>query len=399
MISSALSRRIRIHVQGKKHRFRAVCHLGFEKITAEEFKSIGIEEPFLIKDGSVVFESKWNDSWRVLAFSRTCTKLLMEIHSFSAENFGRFEKEIRNTPWSLFLPSNITPEIQVTCVRSRLYHSEALKERALPLISEALKNTEENNQLSSTQKILLSFEDNICTISLDLGGEPLYKRGFDRFVEKAPLKETMAASILWAADFFSTKHLIDPMAGSGTFSLEGVMWALSKNPASCRSFAFQEQPGFKKTSWDYLIQKENPLSTESLHKKDSISKQNSISKELPSFSIGDYELKAIETILHNIKTSQIPPDILKPIQQDFFQIPSTKEKSLIVLNPPYGKRIAADTLNLYREIGKKIRNDFNHSNWAIICPSHEAQKALNLEHTHIIHSNHGGLNISILIKK
>jgi putative N6-adenine-specific DNA methylase len=77
----------------------------------------------------------------------------------------------------------------------------------------------------------------------------------------------------------------------------------------------------------------------------------------------------------------------------------SKEKCLIVLNPPYGKRIAADTLILYREIGKKIRNDFNHSNWAIICPSDEAQKALNLEHMNIIYSNHGGLNISIIIKK
>jgi putative N6-adenine-specific DNA methylase len=62
----------------------------------------------------------------------------MEIRSFSAENFGRFEKEISNTPWSLYLPANIKPEIQVTSEHSRLYHSEALKERVLPLIEEAL---------------------------------------------------------------------------------------------------------------------------------------------------------------------------------------------------------------------------------------------------------------------
>jgi len=383
MNSSALSRRIRIHIQGKSHRFRAVCHLGFEKIAAEELKSIGIEEPFIIQDGCVEFESKWNSSWKVLAFSRTCTKLLMEIRSFSAENFGRFEKEISNTPWSLYLPANIKPEIQVTSEHSRLYHSEALKERALPLIEEALKTNETTDPVTLIQKLIISFKDNVCTLFLDLGGELLYKRGFDRFVEKAPLKETMAASILWAADFFSTKHLIDPMAGSGTFSLEGVMWALSKNPALCRSFSFQEQPGFKKTTWDYLIKKENPTQK----------------RELPSFTIGDYNHKAIETILHNIKASQIPPDILKPIQQDFFQMPSSKEKSLIVLNPPYGKRIATDTLGLYQEIGKKIKRDFKTSNWAIICPSNEAQKTLNLEYTDIIYSNHGGLNISIIIKK
>jgi len=80
-------------------------------------------------------------------------------------------------------------------------------------------------------------------------------------------------------------------------------------------------------------------------------------------------------------------------------MPSSKEKSLIVLNPPYGKRIATDTLGLYQEIGKKIKRDFKTSNWAIICPSNEAQKALNLEYTDIIYSNHGGLNISIIIKK
>lgn len=383
MNSTPLSRRIRQHVQGKNHHFRAVCHLGFENITAEEFNAIGLNVPFVIKDGSVEFESKWSESWKILAFSRTCTKLLMEIGRFSAENFGRFEKEISKIPWSLFLSANTKPEIQVTSEHSRLYHSEALKERALPIIEEALKSTEENNSIHSPQKISLSFKNDICSINLDLSGELLHKRGFDRFVEKAPLKETIAASILWAANYFSTKHLIDPMAGSGTFSLEAVMWALPKIPASCRHFALEDQPGFKRNTWVYLIQKQKPI----------------FMQELPSFSVGDLDPKAIKTINYNIKASQIPPNLLCPEQNDFFTTSSPKEKSLIVLNPPYGKRIAADTLTLYREIGKKIQLDYSNSNWAIICPNNEAQKALNLRYTHLIHSNHGGLNISILIKK
>jgi 23S rRNA G2445 N2-methylase RlmL len=124
----------------------------------------------------------------------------------------------------------------------------------------------------------------------------------------------MAASILWAADFFSTKHLIDPMAGSGTFSLEGPCGRYPKILRRVEALLFKSNLDLKNNTWDYLIQKENPLSIES-----KLPKQNTLLKELPSFTIGDYDLKAIETILHNIKASQIPSDILKRFSRIFFR--------------------------------------------------------------------------------
>ena len=56
-------------------------YLGFE-IAAEEFKSIGIEEPFIIQDG--VELNQMNSSWKVLAFQEHAQKLLLK--SFFSEN-------------------------------------------------------------------------------------------------------------------------------------------------------------------------------------------------------------------------------------------------------------------------------------------------------------------------
>lgn len=381
--SSSIPRRVRLHIHGKSHRFRAICHLGFEITMAQEFVAIGVAGPFEMDDGGIEFETKLTEAWKVLAFSRICTKLLMTIGTFSAENFGKFEKELTKIPWDLYLPTKTSPEVQVTCRRSRLYHSDALKERALTIIEDALgAKNDLNTLLPSVQKVVFRLENNLCRVFVDLSGEFLYKRGFDRFVERAPLKETLAASILWAAGLFSVDCLIDPMAGSGTFSLEAAMWAQGKTPAKCRHFAFEDQPGFKKPAWNHLIEKEAP----------------SLWQSNPLFMVSDLAPKAVKTILHNITACQLNLESLKPELKDFFCYPTSTKKSLLVLNPPYGKRMEGNTLSFYKEIGKKIKTDFNNSNWAIVCPNSASERALNLEYSSIIRSNHGGLDISILIK-
>ncbi|MBR6854034.1 MAG: hypothetical protein IKN03_01315, partial [Fibrobacter sp.] len=159
--------------------------------------------------------------------------------------------------------------IHVTCKHSRLYHSDAIAERlhkiidggSLPLApsrrengpsvlqtKDERKSTEAASRLdyatpspkgsapkTPPQNLYVTLIDDRCTIWLDLAGEELYKRGHERFVNEAPLKETIAAAMLFEA-FDATAQatnnvtpdpvpgppytLLDLMSGSGTFSLE-----------------------------------------------------------------------------------------------------------------------------------------------------------------------------------
>ena len=309
--------------------------------------------------------------------------------------------------------------IHVTCKHSRLYHSDAIAERlqkiidggSLPLApsrrengpsvlqtKDERKSTEAASRLdyatpspkgsapkTPPQNLYVNFLDDRCTIWLDLAGEELYKRGHERFVNEAPLKETIAAAMLFEA-FDATAQatnnvtpdpvpgppytLLDPMAGSGTFSLEAAYIANKLIPGVCRDFALKHQPAFKEATWNYMIRGET--SDERRERKYSVtlSETKGPVKSCNAFATihkiltSDISERAVNIIKHNIECSplaNIAPNAIDPKNRDFFAY-TAKEiaeacgdaSPVLVLNPPYGKRLDFDAPKLYTKIGKKL---------------------------------------------
>ena len=370
-MNAALEKRIKRQVIGKPHRFLAVAPLGFEQTLTDELNVIGIEtiidQPHVTGDGKVEFTAKITEAWKAVAYSRIANRILMHIDDFKAENFREFEKKASEIPWELYLGTDCVLHFHVTCKHSRLYHSDAIAERLRKIIGE--------NDAPYSQNLYVTLIDDRCTIWLDLAGEELYKRGHERFVNDAPLKETIAAAMLFEAITTnivtpdsvpgpaSSTTIIDPMAGSGTFSLEAAYIANKIIPGTCRDFALKHQPAFKEATWKYITKRENSNSV-------ALSQPNRVtlgsfegSKNLEIIT-SDISERAIEIIKHNVECSplaKIEPAPITPQIRDFFSYSAkeiadaSKEASpIIVLNPPYGKRLDFDAPKLYTKIGRKL---------------------------------------------
>ena len=370
--SSALEKRLKRQVIGKPHRFQAVVPLGFEQTLVHELCSILKSDdsaeasdtnflPHVSGDGKVEFTAKITDAWKAVAYSRVANRILMHLADFKAENFRELEKKAAEIPWELYLAQKGV-HIHVSCKHSRLYHSDAIAERLDKILPAP----------STPQNLFVTLVDDRCTLWLDLAGEELYKRGHERFVNDAPLKETIAAGmILEAIEILRLRAthgvypeqsrraqedtvpitLIDPMAGSGTFSLEAAYMASSLIPGICRDFALKHQPAFKEATWNFLIRRDNGAAA-------------TIAKIVTS----DISERSIEIIKHNIECSplaSIAPSenspTITPQLRDFFSytakdIADTCGESapIIVLNPPYGKRLDFDAPKLYTKIGRHL---------------------------------------------
>ena len=390
-MNPALEKRIKRQIIGKPHRFLAVVPLGFENTLVQELQSIGIETLSGIaksSDGKVEFTAKITETWKAVAYSRIANRILMHIADFKAENFHEFEKKASEIPWELYLPchpeqSNARCEVEgsisihVTCKHSRLYHSDAIAERLQKIIDEGN---------APSQNLYVNFLDDRCTIWLDLAGEELYKRGFERFVNDAPLKETIAAGMIFEAIKIATTldssttpsraslrmtldvspdsvpgpqcSILDLMSGSGTFSLEAAYMASGLIPGICRDFALKHQPAFKEATWNYIIKQQEGV----------ILSKRSASKDLTKIITSDISAKSIEIIKHNVESSPLAgivpsgtTPIVNPQLKDFFSY-TAKEiaeicsatSPVIVLNPPYGKRLDFDAPKLYTKIGRHL---------------------------------------------
>lgn len=444
--SSASEKRVKKHVIGKPHRFLAVAPLGFEETLVDELKFLQIassatsnstpassttkqgtapttvtEEPHIVSDGKVDFTAKITEAWKAVAYSRIANRILMEIGNFKAENFGQLEKGAAAIPWELYLderqntargPIEDFPCIHVTCKHSRLYHSDAVEERVRKIIEKALDtNAVSSSSAAKTsvakgcsQNLYVNLLDDRCTIWLDLAGEELYKRGHERFVAEAPLKETIAAAMIFEACQLHAPNfcfkfvcnspslspqstegatsylkaskasdlitLVDPMAGSGTFSLETAYIANGLIPGKCRDFALKHQPAFKEATWNFILKGVSPQS-ESNERLSNNQLSTSYSL-LPTIITSDISERPINIIKHNIENSplkdiyasagenaiaKINPqlkDFFSYTAQDILKAAPEANSAIILLNPPYGKRLDCDAPSLYSRIGKKL---------------------------------------------
>ena len=415
--NSAFDKRLKRQVIGKPHRFLAVVPLGFEKTFVREMDFLRREsvenqgtsslDIKIAGDGKVEFTAKLVDAWKVVAYSRIANRILMHIADFKAENFRELEKKAAEIPWELYLDekhgsalrqSSGTSQqvsIHVTCKHSRLYHSDAVAERlqkvieggslphaAAPAGSSATPSagaprnapkSEASDLEPHTSSLYVTLIDDRCTLWLDLAGEELYKRGHERFVNDAPLKETIAAGMLQEACsqpsppcLLPTSYcLLDLMSGSGTFSLEAAYMANGLIPGKCRDFALKHQPAFKPATWDFLIRRENDNSMLSLRRNEVTA---AIKSPIQKIVTSDISERAVEIIKHNVECcplADIAPSAnaptINPQLRDFFSYTAKEIADLcgesspvIVLNPPYGKRLDFDAPKLYTQIGKKF---------------------------------------------
>src|SRR5581483_12484792 len=79
-----------------------------------------------------------------------------------------------------------------------------------------------------------------ASVYLDTSGEPLFKRGYRRDAEEAPLRENLAAGLLALAQWTPQRALLDPMCGSGTIVAEAALVAAERAPGLARAFGFQK---------------------------------------------------------------------------------------------------------------------------------------------------------------
>ena len=388
----ALTRRVKQHVKAKEHEFFAIVQPGFEQIALQELLGAQIGHDHKVIEGGISFMAGLTDCYKCCLMMRSLSRLLMRLKSFRAENFQRFHKSMAAIPWELFVCDGMNINFSIKARKSRLYHTDRLKQEAVDAVSERLNSfglSVSTDDAVQQQSIYIRFDHDICTVSLDTVGGFLYKRGEKTNVTDAPLRETLAAMILFEAKVKEYDILFDPMCGSGTFSIEAAGISAGALPGLGRSFIFERWPAYSEAAFKHL---QESLVTETVLK----------SKSLEVLAC-DLDSRAIHATSDNFKTAVSGVQISAPLKKDFLkdeiELPK-KKKCLIVLNPPYGTRLKAkgDIHSLYAKIGKRLATTYNECGYAIIVPGPEVEKSFGLHYDRKIIFINGGIKVAVLFK-
>jgi 23S rRNA (guanine2445-N2)-methyltransferase / 23S rRNA (guanine2069-N7)-methyltransferase len=351
----------------KQHKFTVTAARGMLPLLADELKQLGIKQ-FKQEQGNIRFTGQLEDAYKVCLWSRVAIRVLMPLANISANDPEQLYEGVKALAWEDHLNGEDgTLAVDFNSFRSKIKHSQfgaqKVKDAIVDRFREMTGMRPSVDLYQPDIRINVYLRHNQATISLDLSGESLHRRGYRARNTDAPLKEHLAAAILlsaeWPAQARQGRALLDPMCGSGTFLIEAAMIAADIAPGILRDyFGFSFWKQHDRDAWKRL-------------KADAERRRQAGLSRLPMISGGDADSKATQAARANIAEAGLAEWIQVHDRrlQDWPAVADTLPKAgLLVCNPPYGERMGnVSTLHeLYEKLGDIVRDSLPGWRTAVI---------------------------------
>lgn len=352
---------------------------GLENSLLNEVRAKGFQAPTPSK-GGITVRGHWPDVWRANLSLRGASKVLVRLGAFHALHLAQLDKRARKFPWADYLRADVPVRVEVSCKKSKIYHQRAAKQRVETAISEEL-----GAPIDAEAEVCLKVRilENLCTISVDTSGEGLHKRGHKAAVNKAPMRETLAALLLQECGYSGQEPVVDPMCGSGTFVIEAAEIAAGLHPGRTRSFAFEKLATFDETEW--------------LNLKNDKSAQTPNTPEVHFYGF-DRDAGAIKISTANAKRAGVTE--LCSFEKQAISNLQTPDgpTGLVLINPPYGGRIGETKklYPLYQALGRSLKESFNGWRVGLVTNNASLAKATGLTfEAKPLGFSHGGIHVNL----
>lgn len=317
----------------------ATSTFGLERVVADELEELGMDD-LTIENGKVTFDGDEMDIVTCNLWLRTADRVLIQLAQFPAVTFEELFQGTKAVNWYDYIPIDGFMHVVGKSVKSKLFSVPDCQSIVKKAIIEKMKDRYNVNKFSedgAEYKIEVAILNDIVTLTLDTSGAGLHKRGYREAAGDAPLKETLAAGLVYLSKWNESKTLADPFCGSGTITIEAAMIGRNIAPGLKREFVSEKWGIIPKKMWD----------SARLHAKNAINKNN--------FKIyaSDIDSKVLKTARENAVLAGVDGNIVFE-RTDVKDFECKGSNGVIVTNPPYGERIGEirEVEKLYKVMGR-----------------------------------------------
>jgi len=350
--------------------FVASTTMGLESVVKDECLALGFKN-IKVFDGRVEFEGDFKDLVKANIYLRCSDRVFIKMAEFKALTYEELFQNIKAINWQDYIDEDGEfPISWVSSVKSKLYSKSDIQRISKKAIVEKLKEKYkreiflENGALYS---IKIQCHKDIFIVMLDSSGESLTKRGYRALKMLAPIKETLAAALVYLSKWKADEVLLDPMCGTGTIAIEAAMIARNIAPGANRNFAAEKWSIIDKNLWTDI--------------RDEAFSNEDLSKELKIYA-SDIDERSIEIAKENSEKAGIEDDIIFEVK-DFKDIESPAKYGAIIVNPPYGERLMGDENieELYRDFGNLCKKKLAKWSYYIITSYEDFEKSFDKKAT------------------
>ena len=341
--------------------FFATCAKGLEPILVQELEQLGAE---LVKPAlaGAHFHGTIATAQTACLWSRCASRILMPLLETDA-NADEMYKAVLKFPWFQHMDARSSLWIRFVQgaesnnsnhnIRHSQYGAQRIKDGICDYFR--FRDQPRPDVQSRNADISLHARNHRgrVAIALDLSGSSLHQRGYRLDSGAAPLRETLAAALLYRAKWpelaATGKAFLDPMCGSGTLLIEAAMMALDFAPGLQRQhWGFSAWLKNDTQSWQQLVDNARQRYRQ---------KTSQMQQQFPAWKI--YGFDKDSQVLQQAQSNKNRTDFdafIELQQSALTQLPPI-ESGLCVTNPPYGERLGeSEHLQpLYRELGQYLQ--------------------------------------------
>jgi len=329
-------------------RFFAPCPRGLEPALAAELTRIGAAD-VTTTEGGAGFAGELPIACRANLESRIASRILWRVGGGAYRDEHGLYELVRAIDWTRhFLPSR-TLRVDVAATRSPLQSLEFATLRVKDAVCDRMRADAgvrpSIDKREPDVRVSAYLTDRDATIYVDTSGEPLFKRGYRRDADEAPLRENLAAGLLALTGWTPDLPLLDPMCGSGTIAVEAALIAADRAPGLARTFGFQKLAWFDGPAWQRL-------------KQSARDRVRSAPVE-PTIFASDLAAGAIGKTQVNLRAAQVDA-FVRIEQMDLLSRSAPADHGILLCNPPYGVRLAdqEQLARFYPLLGDALKQHF-----------------------------------------
>lgn len=317
----------------------ATCAFGLESVVADELRRLDIKD-ITSENGRINFTGDFISIIRTNLWLRCADRVYIKLAEFMASDWDELFDGTKLVKWEDIIPENGVMHVVGRSVKSKLHSVPDCQAMVKKAIIESMKRKYRRDIFSEDgplYRIEISIHNDKAVLALDTSGEALNKRGYRIFQGEAPLKETLAAAIIYLSKWKPDRMLADPFCGSGTIPIEAALIAKNMAPGLNRTFASETWTSIPARMWK-------------TEREDASASVKDLKLEIFA---SDISREAVKSAVSNAERAGVADRIVfqkKPLDEF-----STKNKfGCMICNPPYGERMNKKTEvdKLYREMGE-----------------------------------------------
>ena len=354
---------------------------GGEEVATEELLRLGASK---VTPGyrGVYFSADRDALYRIVYCALTISRVLCPLIRFQAHSPEYLYKRVQDIDWTKLFTNRRTFAVFATVANSAIRHSQyaalTVKDAIVDQFRDKTGSRPDIEPLNPDLWINLYLHANRATISLDLSGGSMHRRGYRVESIEAPMQETVAAVMVAMTGWNGERPFVDPMCGSGTLLCEALMRYCRIPAAYLRpKQGARFMPDYDAAAWDAM------------------KKQSDVAiRALPEGMIkgSDASRDAAHAARSNL--SKLPDGRRVVVDAKRYQEIESIHDATIVTNPPYGVRVGKrDAMpEFVREFGDFLKQRCTGSTAFVYFGERELIKSVGLRPTFKKPLANGGLD-------